>query len=686
VSRVKSVRTIGLLVVAAAILAATPAFAQTDFSGEWALKDNEVFESAGQPPLGDYLGIPFNAAGRMRAETSAESIWATPEFQCRPHSAPYQWRGNGGVRFQKEIDPVSRELKAYHLQYWRSLDRPIYLDGRPHPPAYAPHSWTGFSTGTWAGDTLVVTTTHLKDSYLRRGGPQTSDQYTMTEYISRQGDLLTVVVMVDDPIYLSEPFVQSMTFQLSIHTQLQLEPCTSSFDENGGNDPHFVPHYLPGKNEFLTEWLEKEPWIPAAGARGGAETLYPEFLGTLAASRSPAAGPAAGPAARPAAAPVAAGSAPATAAAAAGTAPFSKPAFSPAANIAAESPRDGEVHVLPIQGNVYMLVADGSNITVSIGPDGFLLVDAAAAKMSDKVLATIKQLSAAVASPVMPNRCTGAHCAGTYEWSSPFMNSIISSPEPAKPIRYIIDTSVDADHTGGNEKLAAAGTFYIGGCIQAGCELHRLDNLAAIIAHENVLNRMSDADGAAPARPAAAWPTDTYHRDFFKLTSYFNGEPVVVYHEPAAHSDGDSIVYFRHSEVISAGELFSTVSYPVIDLARGGSIQGVINGLNHILDLAVAEYRSQGGTWIVPGHGRLSDVADLASYRNMVVMIRDRVQDMIKSRMTLAQIKAARPTLDFDGRFGSTTGSWTTDMVLEAVYRSLTPPVTTATAAKETAR
>ena len=128
---------------------------------------------------------------------------------------------------------------------------------------------------------------------------------------------------------------------------------------------------------------------------------------------------------------------------------------------------------------------------------------------------------------------------------------------------------------------------------------------------------------------------------------------------------------FRHSEVISAGNIFSTVSYPAIDLEKGGSVQGIIDGLNQILDLAVAEYRSQGGTWIVPGHGRLSDTADVASYRNMVVMIRDRVQDMIKNGRTLEQVKAARPTMDFDGRYGSNTGPWTTDMFVEAVYRSL---------------
>jgi hypothetical protein len=206
----------------------------------------------------------------------------------------------------------------------------------------------------------------------------------------------------------------------------------------------------------------------------------------------------------------------------------------------------------------------------------------------------------------------------------------------------------------------------MGGCIGPGCELHRLDRFAAVIAHEKVLDRMSTPSGNQAARATDAWPTDTYHRQFYKLTSYFNGEPVVVYHEPNAHTDGDSIVYFRHSEVIAAGEVFSTVSYPLIDIEKGGSIQGIIDGLNNILDLAVAEYRSQGGTWIVPGHGRLSDVADVASYRNMVVMIRDRIQDMMKSGRTLEQIKAAKPSLDFDGRYGSTTGAWTTSMFIEA--------------------
>ena len=168
---------------------------------------------------------------------------------------------------------------------------------------------------------------------------------------------------------------------------------------------------------------------------------------------------------------------------------------------------------------------------------------------------------------------------------------------------------------------------------------------------------MSAPAGKEAPAATAAWPTDTYFDEFHKLPEYFNGEAVIVYHAPAANTDGDSFVFFRHSEVISAGNLFSTVSYPVIDVDKGGTIQGVIDGLNQILDLAVAEYRAQGGTWIVPGRGRLSDTADVASYRNMLTMIRDRVQDLIDKGMTLEQVKAARPTMDFDGRYGSTTGS-----------------------------
>jgi hypothetical protein len=605
-----------------------------DLSGEWRLENYEepgALGAQGQPPLGDYLGIPFNEAGRMRADTSAESIWGTPEYQCRPHSAPHQWRGLGGARILKESEPLSRDIRAYHVQFWRSMDRPIYLDGRPHPPAYAPHTWTGFSTGEWVGNTLKVTTTHLKDGYLRRGGPQTSDMYTMTEYLTRHGDILTIVQVVDDPIYMEEPFVESTTYVYDPNTVVNLENClASAFAENGGTDPHHVPHYLPGQNTYLTEWLEKEKWVPIEPTRGGAKTLYPEYRATLNGSLKLADL----------------------------KVPSSRSAVDAAKRIADESPKDGEVHILPVQGSIYMLVADGTNITLSVGPDGAMLVNTGSAKMSDKVLTAVNQLMTATMAAATTNKCFGTNCPGiAYGWSSPYINTIISSPAPApsKPIRIIVNTSAAPENVGGNQALAAAA----------------VGRTPQIVAHENVLSRLNEPIPGQAPKPPAALPTDTFFYKFYKLTAFVNGDPVIVYSEPAANTDGDSIVFFRHSDVISAGDIYSTVSYPVIDLQKGGGIQGVIDGLNDILDLAVAEYRSQGGTWVIPGHGRLSDTGDVASYRNMVVMIRDRIQDMIKRKMTLAQVKAARPTLDFDGRYGSTTGPWTTDLFVEAVYKSL---------------
>jgi len=641
-----------LLLVVAAMLISVSAFAQParpatppDIAAEWNLQSNEdpgQIGGSGQPALGDYLGIPFNDAGRMRADTSAESIWGTPEYTCRPHTAPHQWRGLGGARILKEQDPLSRDIKVYHIQFMRSLDWPIYMDGRPHPPAWAPHSWTGFSTGEWVGNTLKVTTTHLKDGYLRRGGPQTSDLYAMTDFITRHGDILTVVTVIDDPVYQDEPYVQSTTYVLDTNATTNTETCNASeFSENGGTDRHHVPHFLPGQNTALTEWLKNEKWIPEEPTRGGVKTLYPEYASVLKG----------------------------TAKTADLKVPLSRSGVDVSKEIAAESPHDGQIHVLPVQGNIYMLVADGTNITVSVGPEGIAVVNTGAAAMSDKLLTAINQLANSAVTPPAPNNCLGANCAGMWGYSSPFINSVISSPAPPKPIRFIMNTSAAPEHVGGNQKLASAGFFPRGGGF--GAAVDNVGRIASIIAHENVLLHMSAPAGKAPAAPTAAQPTDTFFDDLHKLPQYFNGEAVVLYYEPNANTDGDSIVYFRHSEVIAAGNIFSTVSYPVIDLANDGSIEGVINGLNHILDLAVAEYRGQGGTWVIPSHGRLSDLADVASYRNMLVMIRDRVQDLKKKGMTLDQVKAAKPTMDFDGRYGSTTGSWTTAMFVEAVYKTL---------------
>jgi glyoxylase-like metal-dependent hydrolase (beta-lactamase superfamily II) len=192
---------------------------------------------------------------------------------------------------------------------------------------------------------------------------------------------------------------------------------------------------------------------------------------------------------------------------------------------------------------------------------------------------------------------------------------------------------------------------------------------AAIIAHENVLKRMSAPTGERSPFPQAAWPTDTYFTK--KKELFFNGEAIQILHQPSAHTDGDSIVFFRRSDVVSAGDLFLTTTYPVIDLDRGGNIQGVIAALNVMLDITIPRDKQEGGTYIVPGHGRLCDEADLVEYRDMLTIIRDRIQDLVRKGATIAQVKAARPTLDYDGRYGVTTGEWTTDRFIEAVYTNL---------------
>lgn len=273
-------RVFGLILIscaAAARLSAqgAPTLELTNFSGVWQETVHEDnYERSGGPPLGDYQGIPLNDAGRMKADSHDHSEWSIPEFQCRPHSAPYQWRALGSVRFWEEIDPVGRDLTAIHVEYLRSMDRVIWMDGRPHPPAYAPYSWSGFSTGEFIGNTLKITTTHIKASYLRRNGAAFSEKATMTEYIDRHGEILTVTMILTDPVYLEEPFIQTTNYVKNDHTQLTYYPCTVGEE----NISTAFPHFLPGTTEHLKD---AAGWIPPEGARGGAETTYPDYRAKL---------------------------------------------------------------------------------------------------------------------------------------------------------------------------------------------------------------------------------------------------------------------------------------------------------------------------------------------------------------------------------------------------------------------
>ena len=285
-----------------------------------------------------------------------------------------------------------------------------------------------------------------------------------------------------------------------------------------------------------------------------------------------------------------------------------------------------DVHLLHVQGHVYMLVSAGGNVTVQIGDDGVLLVDTSVAEASGKVLAAVRTLT-------------------------------------DKPIRYIVNTHAHADHVGGNEQIAKAGATIGGGTIGTAFTPAG----ASILAHERVLARMSAPTGEKTPTPSGAWPTNTFFGPRKEL--FFNDEAIEILHQPAAHTDGDSLVFFRRSDVVSTGDVFVTTGYPVID--AGGSIQGIIDALNRVLEITIPKHEQEGGTYVIPGHGRLCDEADVVEYRDMVTIIRDRVQDMVKRGLTVEQVKAARPTLDYDGRYGARTGAWTTDMFVEAVYRSV---------------
>ena len=587
----------GALVVM--LLASRSAFAQIDLSGDWAVRihQDQAWRGPGAE-IGEYEGLPLNAAGRRKAETWSAASLTMPERQCNPLPAD-DFTDISGMRIWKEVDPASQQVIAWHeFTEWQAQERIIWMDGRPHPSEYAPHTWQGFSTGKWEGNQLAITTTHLKMAMYERHGLFRSDIGTLFERWIRHGNYFTVMLIITDPVFLAEPFIRTRNYELSLSQNLGGYSCVPAA-EIANRPEGFVPHYLPGKNPFLSNGTERFG-LPEVALKGGPESMYPEFDAKL---KNPSASV---------------------------SMPFpATKATVPAKRVLPDLEKVN-ISVLPVQGNVYLLVGAGGNTTVQVGETSVTVVDTQYGALSGKILEAIRKIS-------------------------------------NKPIRYVINTHFDPDHTGGNAEIAKAGNS-IGGSNIARDLGAEATTGAAIVAHENALKHMSAPTGATAKVPFAAWPTETYATPKYEL---FDGEAIQVIHEPAAHTDGDSIVFFRRSDVISTGDIFSTVSYPVIDRANGGTFAGEIVALNHLIDLTVPRDKQEGGTYVIPGHGRVADEADLVEYRDMLTIIRDRIADLIQQGKTLDQVKAAQPTLDFDGRYGAPTDSWNKEMFVEAVYTEL---------------
>ncbi|WP_428102845.1 hypothetical protein [Candidatus Rariloculus sp.] len=270
-------RTALIRVLLSTAMISAPAFAEIDLSGEWGPRYHEDQpERIPGPSLVEYEGIPINEAGRLRGLSWSSSLLSVPEHQCKPHPSDYAHRGPGRMRIWKEIDSASQELIAIHTRLrWQAPERTIWMDGRPHPPEYAAHTWQGFSTGEWDGDVLVVTTTHLKQGWLRRNGLPRSDIAQMNERFIRHGDYLTQIVVINDPVYLSEPFIRTNNWVLDVRQQIT--PYLCDIVDEVAFPRGTIPHYLPGLNPFVNEHAETYG-IPLEAALGGAATTYPDFI------------------------------------------------------------------------------------------------------------------------------------------------------------------------------------------------------------------------------------------------------------------------------------------------------------------------------------------------------------------------------------------------------------------------
>ena len=578
---VQAVRRGACMAAVAWLVASAPAYAQINFVGEWSGRyhEDQPDRVPGEEP-GDFSGVPLNEAARLFGDSWDVARHSVLEHQCAPYTLPYMFFGPNQFRIWEEHNPDTQELISIEM-YMGTFQqrRTIWMDGRPHPPEYAPHTFMGFSTGEWTGDILTITTTHLKAGYFRRTGIPASDRLTVVEHWMRHGNVLSQVTIASDPVYLTEPYIRSQEFvEMERGNTNWLYNCEYVMEVP--TDKNNVPHFLPGENPFIGEFAARHA-MPEAGVRGGAETLLPGW--------------------RPGAKPVT-------------PRPDANGGFRP--EVQPSRLGAGDVRAVKVQGNVYMIVGAGANIAVQVGEDGVMVVDTGNGKLTDKVLAAVREIT-----------------------------------PPGKEIRWVNNTTWRPEHTGGNEAIAKAGRTVNG-------------NIAAIVAHESASARMLAAKVPDDARPYNTYFED--RRDF-----PFNGEPVVFYHPAPANTDTQSMVMFRRSDVIVTGPVLRLDAYPLIERDKGGSVQGTIESLNLLLDLTVPSKNFQeSGTFIIPAHGRIGDEHDLLMYRDMLVIIRDRVTAMAAKKMTLDQVRAARPTLDYDGRYDNPASPAAT--LIEAIYREAT--------------
>lgn len=300
-----------------------------------------------------------------------------------------------------------------------------------------------------------------------------------------------------------------------------------------------------------------------------------------------------------------------------------------ASSLAAQQSADTKLELLQLRPNFYVIAGAGGNVGFQIGVDGVVVVDTGSASSADAVVAAIQKVT-------------------------------------TQPIRYVINTSADPDHVGGNAAVAKAGrTLFTQNA-------DFLGGGASILSVEQVLTRMSGSSAQASPFPAGAWPSETFNQP--RKFMYLNGEGIEILHQPGAHTDGDAMVFFRRSDIVMAGDTLDTTRFPVIDIAKGGSIQGEIAALQKLVDTAIPSVpivSREEGTLVIPGHGRICDQLDVVEYRDMVTIIRDRIRDLMKQGLTLEQVKAASPARGYTRRYGSDSGSWTTNDFVEAVYRSM---------------